>query len=103
MSQNKHLRTAWIKTVYADAVGLFHEARKTPEEADTPLADLARKCANTSFTEAAPLIIGDKETTAREFMKFCREHFGEEVRKAIADRAQQAVAEHQHQQEAIAS
>lgn len=79
--RNRQYRTAWVKQVYADAVNLFHEARKTDEEKDTPLADLARKCANTAFADAAPMIVGDKELTAKAFMAFCREHFAEEIAK----------------------
>jgi hypothetical protein len=85
VSQNKHYRAAWIQTVYASTVQLFHETRKTDEERDTPLADLARKCANTMFAEAAPTIVGDKETTAREFLRFCREHIAEEILKAVQE------------------
>lgn len=98
MSQNKHLREAWTVRVYAAAVELFHETRETDEERETPLADLARKCANTVFEEAAPTIIGDRETTARAFMKYCREHFSAEVGKAIAARAQTAIQQTQQEE-----
>jgi len=99
--KNRNLRRAWIIQVYAATVELFHEARKRPEEAETPLVDLARKCANTKFAENEDMIVGDKEICAREFMAHCRQHIGEEVKKAIADRAQQTMQE--NQQEALAS
>lgn len=102
MSQkNRHLRRAWIVQVYAATVELFHEARKRPEEAETPLVDLARKCANTTFSQNQHTIVGDKEICAREFMTHCREHIGEQINKAIAERAQQSMQE--NQQEALAS
>ncbi len=99
MSQNKHFRQAWITKVYAETVSLFHETRENPEEAEIPLADLARKCANTAFAENADTIVGDREITAREFMRYCREHIGEEVMKAIQARATEDI----NRQEALAS
>jgi hypothetical protein len=99
VSENKHFRQAWITKVYAATVELFHETRKTPEEAETPLADLARKCANTTFAEASPLIVGDKEQTAREFMRYCRKNIGQEILKAIQERATEDV----NRKEALAS
>lgn len=84
MSINKHWREAWIEKIYASTVKLFHEARKEPENAEMALSDLARQCANTVFAENADTIVGDKEVCAREFMKFCREHFDYEIGKALA-------------------
>lgn len=91
MSFNKHYRQAWITTVYAEAVSLFHEARKAEINADVPLVDLARQSANTAFQERAAQIVGDKETLAREFMAHCREHFDKEVAIGVAARAQTAI------------
>lgn len=92
MSVNKHYREQWIAKVYAEAVQLFHEARKANED-DTPLADLARACANTAFQKYAALIVGDGETMAREFMAHCREHFAGEIRIAMLANLQSALAE----------
>lgn len=84
---NKHYRRQWIATVYAQAVTLFHEARKCSENEDVPLHDLARQSANTAFQEAAMHIIGDKETMAKEYMAHCRDHFATEIQAAIEARA----------------
>lgn len=81
---NRQYRQAWVVRTYARAVELFHEARKANEET-TPLADLARQCANTAFQENADAIIGDREICARAFMAYCREHFGTEVGEALAE------------------
>jgi hypothetical protein len=83
MSKNKYWREQWIKVIYARAVSLFHEQRKLPENAETPMGDLARQCANTVFADAANTIIGDKEKTAKAFMAHCRTHFENELRIAI--------------------
>lgn len=88
MSQNKHYREAWIIAIYAKTVALFHEARKEEQNADVPLADLARQCANTLFQEHVDTIVGDPETLAKAFMAYCREHFATEIQTAIAERAQ---------------
>jgi hypothetical protein len=87
VSVNKHYREQWIKTIYAKAVTLFHEARKDNVD-DVPLPDLARQCANTVFQEHAHLIVGDRETMARAFMAHCRDNFGMEVALAIGAQAQ---------------
>lgn len=74
-----------MKAIFAQAVSLFHQERKEPENAETPLVDLARKCANTLFTANADTIVGDKELCAREFMTHCRDNFGYEIGKALAE------------------
>lgn len=103
MSVNKHYRKKWIEKVYEKAVTQFHEARKD-NEANVPLADLARQCANTQFQEHAHLIIGDKEVMAREFMAHCRDNFGTEISKAIACEVQKDIEATQlEEQEALVS
>ena len=84
---NKHYRRQWVAMVYAQAVSLFHEARKCDENKDVPLHDLARQAANTAFRDAASQIIGDKETMAKEYMTHCREHFAIEIQAAIEAQA----------------
>ncbi len=69
MSQNKHYRAAWVEAIFAQAVALFHDARKEEINAETPLSDLARQCANTVFAANADTIVGDKEIVAKAFMK----------------------------------
>jgi hypothetical protein len=88
LSFNKFYRKQWIGVVYAEAVKLFHEARKDSENEHITLDDLARRAANTAFQENASQIVGDKETMARAFMAHCREHFGTEIQSAIAEQAQ---------------
>lgn len=92
MSTNKYWRTVWVTKVFAQAVSLFHEARKEPENAEVPLGELARQCANTAFTDNANTIVGDKETTAKAFMAYCREHFEDELQTAIGARIQADLA-----------
>lgn len=87
MSRNKHYRDVWAGKVYKVAVELFHTARKTDEERGTPLAVLARKCANSAFADYQHTIIGDKEICSRVFMDYCRENFDTEVQKARAELA----------------
>lgn len=87
MSFNKHYRKQWIALVYASAVSLFHQERKLKANAEKPLADLARACANTEFANRAHLIVGDREELAKEFMAHCRDNFGKEISAAIASRA----------------
>lgn len=101
MSANSHYRAAWVKTIFTQAVDLFHKSRKSPEVADVPLSDLARQCANSVFADNAHLIVGDKELCAREFMTHCRENFAGEIQTAIAARARADVDS--QQQEAMAS
>jgi len=98
MSINKFWREQWIAKVYASAVELFHLSRKEPENAETPLSDLARQCANTVFAENAGTIVGDKEVVARAFMQKCREGFAYEIGKALVEDAQSSIAAHQTQE-----
>jgi hypothetical protein len=86
VSINKHYRQAWIETVYAQAVDLFHRARKDNED-NLPLVDLARAAANTAFADNAKNIVGDKESMAREFMRHCRDNFATEISTAAAAQA----------------
>nr|AUN37431.1 hypothetical protein [uncultured bacterium] len=103
MSVNKHYRKAWVVRIYAEAVTLFHEARKDNVD-NVPLDDLARQCANTAFSDNHATIIGDKETMAREFMAHCREHFATEIQTAIAAQAQKDIeATQDREQEALVS
>lgn len=88
MSINRHYRESWVKVVFAQAVALFHTARKEKQNRRVPLVDLARQSANTVFQENADTIVGDKETVASAFMKHCREHFTAEIQKAYAEAAQ---------------
>lgn len=74
-----------MKAIFIQAVSLFHSERKEPENEELPLVDLARKCANTVFAASANTIVGDKELCAREFMAHCRENFGYEIGKALAE------------------
>ena len=83
MSVNQHYRRAWVKAIFAQAVDLFHKTRYESHNADVPLPNLARQCANTLFSENKDTIVGDKEICAREFMAYCREHFLEEIHKAL--------------------
>lgn len=92
MSVNSHYRNAWVKVVVAEAVTLFHAARKNPENADLSFTDLARQCANTVFADKAGTIVGDKETCARAFMQACRERFPDEIQKALVELPEPEVA-----------
>lgn len=83
-----------MKAIFAQAVSLFHETRKEPENAELPLSDLARQCANTMFAANADTIVGDKEVVARAFMKACREGFDYEIGKALAEVPEVEPVEH---------
>lgn len=50
-----------------------------------PLVDLARQCANGTFSDFRDTIVGDPEACAKEFMAYCRSHFAEEIKKALAE------------------
>lgn len=84
MSVNKAYREAWCNAMLLKAITMFHEARKAKAEAKTPLADLARKCANTVMQENHQTIVGDKEACAKEFMRTCREGFAPVIREVLS-------------------
>jgi hypothetical protein len=84
VSVNKAYREAWCQAMLLKAIAMVHEARKDPAEAETPLADLARKCANTVFQDNHQTIVGDKEACAKEFMQACREGFAPVIRDVLS-------------------
>jgi hypothetical protein len=85
-------RQRWAEIMLAETVRLFHKTRKTRKGKQLPLADLARHCANTVFSQHQNTIVGDKELAAKAFMRACREGLAPELQRAIADITQQTVA-----------
>lgn len=84
MSQNKAYRQAWCDAMLLKAIAMFHKARKDKSEAETPMGDLARKCANSVFEDNHQTIVGDKEATAKLFMTTCREGFAPVIRDILS-------------------
>lgn len=87
MRLTDHWRVAWVAVTYREAVGLFHATRSDPENETVELAELARRCANAAFQSRAHQILPrTEEATARAFMSHCREHFTDEIYKAVLEK-----------------
>jgi hypothetical protein len=84
----KTLREKWCQATVADAVKLFHEARRHPDNEAELLEDIARRCANSAFQYVAETIVGDKELTAKRYGEMCYERFRKEIQQVVMTEVQ---------------
>lgn len=78
-------RGIWVDARYRETVELFHDYRKQLEYEHLDLVDLSRVCAGVIFRVNAGTIVGNREKTARAFMKKLRENISDEINNAILE------------------
>lgn len=81
----KALVEKWCLATVADAVRLFHRARRHEDNEATPLETIAVRCANSAFESVAETIIGDRDKTAKRYGELCYARFRREIQAVVTE------------------